>query len=127
MVNSSHLVHGAAPCTCFSLTVCLLHLFVKTATLDTCDDCHYYAECVYDDLSQTRRCRCSRGYRGNGTYCEPYDCREVDICDVNADCEQDVSGYYMCVCRTGYRGMLMPEIGSHLFISTLTLFKRSQK
>ena len=77
---------------------------ITTEVLDECSECHYYAECVYDDVSQSQRCRCRRGYQGNGTHCEPVDCRDVDMCDTSANCEQDSNGYYACVCRPGYRG-----------------------
>ncbi|WAR19053.1 NDG-like protein [Mya arenaria] len=63
-----------------------------------------YIECLFDQSAQAYQCVCQAGYRGDGTYCSAYDCRESDICHVNAACAQNTDGQYLCVCNPGYSG-----------------------
>ena len=84
----------------------LIHFIVLFIAYPTvCDDCHPNAECVQDQYTQEYRCVCSAGYQGDGTRCEPYDCRQADLCDPNARCGQDSQGFYVCRCNQGYRGI----------------------
>lgn len=77
---------------------------VEISDQSVCSDCHPNAECVYDQSALQYRCQCSAGYQGDGTRCEPYDCRQADLCDPNARCGQDSQGYYVCRCNPGFRG-----------------------
>ncbi|XP_041371516.1 uncharacterized protein LOC121385046 [Gigantopelta aegis] len=61
-------------------------------------DCHPDAECI--DL----RCKCKKGYEGNGQFCNDInECLNKSICSPYAIC-RDEKGSYSCKCDIGFVG-----------------------
>lgn len=93
-----------------------LFLVILLAEELTCDElqCDTNGECI-ENRNRMPECRCKRGYRGNGYYCQQVDedsdavavdCRQPGVtCDVNAECAPNqYTQTYDCVCKSGYIG-----------------------
>lgn len=71
------------------------------------NDCHPFADCLYNEASLQYQCQCREGYRGNGIICvdDRQSCNFAHNCHNDAECIYDsLTGNYVCSCKSGFTG-----------------------
>ncbi|XP_011690826.1 PREDICTED: nidogen-2 isoform X2 [Wasmannia auropunctata] len=78
----------------------------RDSSCNVVNRCHPYAQCIPIPGTDNYECRCNPGYEGDGMECNKTEvsCLEVDICDLNASCQQQNEEDARCVCNPGYDG-----------------------
>ncbi|KAJ8257934.1 hypothetical protein GJAV_G00191310 [Gymnothorax javanicus] len=105
--NRRHSSGGCRPGTCqvgFSGELC--ELKVTPCSEYQTKTCHYLADCVLNDTSQST-CVCRSGYEGDGISCIAANpCLRADRggCDRNAQCLYSEQRIVQCVCMEGWTG-----------------------